>query len=65
MLESNGLPSFIAYGVFLGEILAPLILIVGYRVKLASLLILGTMAFILVFHMQTKFLHLKAWSIGY
>ncbi|MGM0518052.1 MAG: DoxX family protein [Campylobacterota bacterium] len=66
MLESNGLPSFIAYGVFLGEILAPLMLIVGYRVKLASLLILGTMAFILAFPYADKIFTLTkhgAWAI--
>ena len=66
MLESNGLPIFIAYGVYLGEILAPLMLIVGYRVKLASLLIIGTMAFILAFPYADKIFALTkhgAWAI--
>jgi putative oxidoreductase len=42
-LVANGVPGFVAYGVYLGEILAPIMLIVGYRVKLASLLVIITM----------------------
>lgn len=41
--ESMGLPSFLAYGVFLGEILAPLMLILGVKVRIAAILIIGTM----------------------
>ncbi len=36
MLESKGLPGFIAYGVLVGEVLAPLALIVGYRTRIAA-----------------------------
>jgi len=36
MLSSKGIPSFIAYGVYIGEIVAPLMMIVGWRTKLAS-----------------------------
>jgi len=66
MLEANGLPSFIAYGVFLGEILAPIMLILGYRVKMAAILILGTMAFILTFPYADKIFTITkhgAWAI--
>lgn len=42
MLVSKGLPSFIAYGVYVGEILAPIMLILGYRVKVAASLIIIT-----------------------
>ncbi len=38
MLKAKGLPSFFAYGVYIGEIVAPLLIIVGYRTRLASLL---------------------------
>jgi putative oxidoreductase len=37
MLEGSGLPSFLAYGVYITEIVAPLLIIVGYRTRLASL----------------------------
>lgn len=32
----SGLPSFIAYGVYVGEIIAPLFIIVGYGTRIAS-----------------------------
>lgn len=40
MLEAKSLPAFLAYGVFLGEILAPLAIIIGFRTKLASIVFL-------------------------
>jgi putative oxidoreductase len=36
-LIEKGLPGFIAYGVYVGEVIAPLMMIVGFRVRLASL----------------------------
>ena len=43
LLEKNGLPGALAYFVFLGEIIAPLMLIFGYRTKIGAMLIMGTM----------------------
>lgn len=43
MFAHAGLPSFIAYGAYFGEVLAPLMLIIGFRVKIAAVLIIGTM----------------------
>jgi len=43
MFTNAGLPAFMAYGAYLGEVLAPLMLIIGFRVKIASLLIIATM----------------------
>lgn len=39
-LEQKGLPSVLAYGVYIGEIIAPLMLIVGYRARFAALVLL-------------------------
>ncbi|KMQ62986.1 DoxX family protein [Chryseobacterium angstadtii] len=36
MVEKN-LPSFLAYGVFMGEIIAPVMIIAGLRIRLAGL----------------------------
>jgi putative oxidoreductase len=36
MVEDAGMPAFIAYGVFVGEVVAPLLLIIGYRTKIAA-----------------------------
>lgn len=38
LLSDYGLPSFFSYGVYIGEILAPLLIIIGYRTKLAGLI---------------------------
>lgn len=40
---SIGLPSFLGYLVYLGEIVAPLMLIVGFRSRIAGLLVSATM----------------------
>ncbi len=36
MLGSMGLPSFIAYGVLVGEVLAPIAIIAGFRTRIAA-----------------------------
>lgn len=36
MLSAKGLPAFLAYGVYVTEIIAPLLLIIGYRTRLAA-----------------------------
>ncbi|MFG6157786.1 DoxX family protein [Halomonas sp. 1390] len=50
MLQGYGLPSFLAYGVLIGEVLAPIMAIVGWQSRLAGLLMAGNMlvAFLLV-----------------
>lgn len=44
MLAETGMPSFLAYGVHLGETIASILMIVGYRTKLASLVYTLVMA---------------------
>lgn len=36
MLTNAGLPEFMAYGVFVTELIAPLLILVGFRTRLAS-----------------------------
>lgn len=43
MFISMGLPSFFAYGAYVGEVMAPLMLVTGYKVRFASIIIIGTM----------------------
>lgn len=38
MMTMHGLPSFFAYGVFAGEIIAPIMLMIGFRTRLAGLI---------------------------
>lgn len=37
MVADKGLPVFISYAVFVGEIIAPILLIIGYRTRLSAL----------------------------
>lgn len=48
MVTNLGLPQFLSYGVFIGEIVMPLLIIIGFRTRLASI--------IFVFNMLTAFL---------
>ncbi|MCW3786629.1 DoxX family protein [Plebeiibacterium sediminum] len=56
MLESKGLPGFIAYGVLVGEVLAPLALIVGFRTRIAAAIFaFNTLVAMLLAHSQQIF----------
>ncbi len=47
MLIGKGIPGFFAYGVYAGEVIAPILLIIGFRTRVAAL--------ILVINMQVIF----------
>jgi putative oxidoreductase len=38
MLHDIGLPLFLGYGVYLGEVVAPILIIIGFRTRLAGLI---------------------------
>jgi len=48
MLAGYGLPSILAYGVYVGEVLAPLMVIAGYKARIGGLLMAINMLFALV-----------------
>jgi putative oxidoreductase len=48
MLTKAGLPSVLAYGVYVGEILAPILLIVGVWTRAAAIVIVLNMVFAVV-----------------
>lgn len=43
LLEGYGLPAFLAYGVLLGEVVGPVMAIVGWHVRIGGLLMAGSM----------------------
>lgn len=43
MLADKGIPEFIAYGVYIGEVIAPILLIIGFRTRIAALAFAVTM----------------------
>lgn len=45
MLASHGLPEFLAFGVFLGEVVGPLLVIAGYQLRVGAGLIIINMLF--------------------
>jgi len=56
LLSELGLPAFIAYGVYVGEILAPLMLIAGLYCRAGAVLIIINMLFaIMLVHMGDLF----------
>lgn len=48
LLNGMGIPEFVAYSVFIGEIIAPILIIIGLRARMASL--------VLAFNMLTAIL---------
>ncbi|MBL3556268.1 MULTISPECIES: DoxX family protein [Marinobacter] len=42
-LASHGIPAFFAWGVFIGELLAPLMVILGYQTRIGALLVVFNM----------------------
>lgn len=52
-LQAHGLPPMLAYASFVGELVAPAMVILGYRTSLFALIIaLNTTAMIALFHMD-------------
>lgn len=39
MVTSSGLPEFIAYGNYIGEVIAPIFMIIGYKARIAALVV--------------------------
>lgn len=45
LVSANGLPGFVAYGVYVGEFVAPILVLVGWYSRIGSLLIAINMVF--------------------
>lgn len=66
MLSEHGVPAFIGYGIYLGEVVAPILIILGIFCRLSAITVVGTMvvAWLLVdidntFHLND----VGAWAI--
>lgn len=65
-LTIKGLPEFLYYGVFFGEIIAPLLLIVGFQSRIGGLIIAVNMVFAIYLVHMREFMSLTAhggWEI--
>lgn len=61
------LPSILGYGVFIGEIVAPILIIIGYRTKLAGLIFAVNCLVAIVLFRLPNMLELNefgGWAIG-
>jgi putative oxidoreductase len=64
-LAEHGLPHAMAYGVYVGEILAPLLILFGFWTRLAALVYAGSIAFATLLVHGLDFVHLQptgAWA---
>jgi putative oxidoreductase len=48
VVTGAGLPSFLAYGVYVGEVVAPILLLLGYWTRVGALIIVANMAVAIV-----------------
>ena len=60
MLVGKGLPGFLAYGVYIGELIAPLFLLIGLWVVPAALVIAINMAVAVALAHMTHFMDITA-----
>ena len=60
MLTQAGLPGWLAYGAYIGEVLAPLLLLIGLWVVPAALVVIVHMIFALVLAHSGHWLNLSA-----
>ena len=49
IMERNNLPSWVAYGVYAGEVLAPLLLIIGWYARIGAGLVIVNMLVVFAF----------------
>ena len=66
MLQSAGLPGYLGYGVYIGEVLAPLLVILGWYSRVGALLIAINMVFAVVLAHQSDIFSLTrsgAWAL--
>lgn len=57
LLAEKGLPAFLSYGVYITEIIAPILIIIGFRTRLSALvLVFGSLTAIFLAHTQQLFL---------
>lgn len=66
MVTAMGMPGFVAYGVYAGEVLGPLLLIVGFHARIGAALIAINMLFALALvhaHEFTSLTQTGGWAL--
>lgn len=66
MLMAHGLPGFIAYGVLIGEVLAPLMVLIGYYSRIgAGIIVINMLVAVVLVHIPSGDLFKLAGSGGW
>ena len=60
MLEQNNLPQFFSYGVYFGEVLAPIMLILGFQTRIAAFVLMVNMFFVIYLTQMDKIFSVSA-----
>ena len=60
MLEANGLPGMLMYGVYAGEVLAPLLLILGWYSRVGAGLVIVNMLVIFAYAHRSEYFTLES-----
>jgi putative oxidoreductase len=58
MLQGVGLPSYLALGVYIGEVLAPVLVLIGFYARIGAFLIVANMLFAIVLAHRPDLLNL-------
>lgn len=61
-LADAGLPEFLASGVILGEVIAPILLIIGFKTRFAALMVAGTMVMSIFLAFRDKLFTLNSFG---
>ncbi len=65
MLSGLGLPEIMAYGVYITELIAPILIIIGFRTRIASVVFFfGMIAALLMAHSDNMFALTKSGGLG-
>jgi len=66
-LGNFGLPAFLAYGAYLGEVVGPLLILAGWRARIGALLVMADLAMAVVLVQRSKLFAVSgtsgAWGI--
>lgn len=62
LLASNHIPEFFAYGAYFGEIIAPLLILLGFKARLGGILVVFTMLFAITVTSGWKLFGLNAFG---
>lgn len=64
-LESIGLPAFVSYGAYLGEVIAPILIILGFRARIASIFVAVDLLMAIILVLRTQIASIKQGGGGW